>query len=761
LIRLYEVESTYTTSEKTYYVCLSSCSGYYFYDSNYNKYQCLSSCDSTDCVNCKFLSEIYIKGKQCYSSLADCGTSYYYTNTDATQSSSYTINICVSSCSSTSYPYIIGSQCVSLENCSDSYYINTDSNVCSTSISSVCTASDNNYYYYVDGSYKYCLSSCSGTYSYKKEISDNVYQCLSSCDDDDYISGTECLDSTECSFYYINSNNKKICLSSCSGTYKYQNSTNSPIQCVSSCTNYIEGNKCVDECSNNTYYEDSSGNKICIDKCTDSSTYIYSKKTYNSNDENDYIIQCLKSCDNSKYFYEYSSSDSQTYCVTSCTTKIYYTDSSTENRICVDDCSTEPYTKYYIKSDDSTQCVEDCETDYYYLKNSIYYCTDTCTSDDYLYSIETVNGKQCLTKCNSDSTCEVCVSGTTYYTYKYSCVSNCPDGFSPNENTYECEEKTGYCYYNNYTTQIALSEIENNQDSFASNYSTKYSSSNKYVEKYTHHKNAYILYIFESIDCFNSIDSEADIDLGNIPSTLKTSNGLSDTDEIIYLYLKIADNSSSTGYKTGWAFYDESGNKLNTSSIENSTSTVLVEITSDNGGNVSLAQYMASLGINIYNISDPFFNDICYPFTSEEGEDVSLTDRIRNYYQNVSICEEGCTFSSVNFSTLEATCRCKIGNSLLSSLNNDLTGEIFEFLENMNLEYFECWNEVWNLTTIKNSNGGYIITVMMGLQIICTIFFFCYGIDNIMSYLLRRIHTNKPNEEEDDKKNFSVLDLCF
>ena len=43
-------------------------------------------------------------------------------------------------------------------------------------------------------------------------------------------------------------------------------------------------------------------------------------------------------------------------------------------------------------------------------------------------------------------------------------------------------------------------------------------------------------------------------------------------------------------------------------------------------------------GIDILNSSHPFFNDICYSYSTDEGSDMVLKDRISDVYQNFSIC---------------------------------------------------------------------------------------------------------------------------
>ena len=55
-------------------------------------------------------------------------------------------------------------------------------------------------------------------------------------------------------------------------------------------------------------------------------------------------------------------------------------------------------------------------------------------------------------------------------------------------------------------------------------------------------------------------------------------------------------------------------------------------------------KYIYSLDPNIelYNINDPFFNDICTTFTSEIDTDMTLNDRREEYYVNKSLCEDNC-----------------------------------------------------------------------------------------------------------------------
>jgi len=75
---------------------------------------------------------------------------------------------------------------------------------------------------------------------------------------------------------------------------------------------------------------------------------------------------------------------------------------------------------------------------------------------------------------------------------------------------------------------------------------------------------------------------------------------------------------------------------------------------------------LVNQGVNIFNLSDPFYTDCCFMYNSPNGKDTTCFDRINAFYPNVPICESGCILSSIDLNTFEATCKCKM-NDLISS----------------------------------------------------------------------------------------------
>ena len=69
--------------------------------------------------------------------------------------------------------------------------------------------------------------------------------------------------------------------------------------------------------------------------------------------------------------------------------------------------------------------------------------------------------------------------------------------------------------------------------------------------------------------------------------------------------------------------------------------------------------YYSKLGIDIFNIEDEFFNDICYSY-SENDSDMILKDRVEYIYENYSICENNCDYEKINLNESIVTCKCSV-----------------------------------------------------------------------------------------------------
>ena len=73
---------------------------------------------------------------------------------------------------------------------------------------------------------------------------------------------------------------------------------------------------------------------------------------------------------------------------------------------------------------------------------------------------------------------------------------------------------------------------------------------------------------------------------------------------------------------------------------------------------------------NVFDPNSPFYNDICTPFTNENGNDVLLDERKLDYFTTENnLCEEGCQFLGYNEETRWFNCKCEI-----KSKSSDING---------------------------------------------------------------------------------------
>ena len=118
-------------------------------------------------------------------------------------------------------------------------------------------------------------------------------------------------------------------------------------------------------------------------------------------------------------------------------------------------------------------------------------------------------------------------------------------------------------------------------------------------------------------------------------------------------------------------------------------------------------------GYNIFNINSKFYNDVCTPFTSEYGTDVSLDDRQGYYPENLNICKDGCTF--VNYSAIlnTYTCECPTGN--IGKNGKEETELITKSIDrtqyknhtHSNIEVIKCVSQTFSSKGLKNNFGFY------------------------------------------------------
>ena len=186
-----------------------------------------------------------------------------------------------------------------------------------------------------------------------------------------------------------------------------------------------------------------------------------------------------------------------------------------------------------------------------------------------------------------------------------------------------------------------------------------------------------------------------------------------------------------------YKIYDNEKNPIELSLCNNKKIRIEYKIVDKSEINIEKVRYFRDKSIDIFNINDSFFNDICYPYSdSDSDSDMILSDRISDIYQNVTICGSGCTYESFDADKISANCICDIQNEINLKLDETSLEKSVEsaFLDS-NFGVIKCYNLVFSLEgKIKNA-GFWIFVIIIIFHFPTNIINVINGINPIKSYI--------------------------
>ena len=106
---------------------------------------------------------------------------------------------------------------------------------------------------------------------------------------------------------------------------------------------------------------------------------------------------------------------------------------------------------------------------------------------------------------------------------------------------------------------------------------------------------------------------------------------------------------------------------------------------------------MKKLGYNMFNINDPFYQDLCTPYKTENDTDMPLSARKDYIYNNKdSQCQSNCQFSSYLLNSLYINCSCNIeqkeekGEEIKKFSGKTLYEIFYDVLKYANFNILKC-----------------------------------------------------------------------
>ena len=165
----------------------------------------------------------------------------------------------------------------------------------------------------------------------------------------------------------------------------------------------------------------------------------------------------------------------------------------------------------------------------------------------------------------------------------------------------------------------------------------------------------------------------------------------------------------------------------------------LTSILKEDTEKYELQTFLIDQGINIFNMDDPFYTDLCYNFENPYNKDIPLSQRIKIIYPAVSLCDEGCQMDGINLDNMTALCNCKFNeiadNNMVkdNALLNSVVGDVFDFVESSNILVMKCYKYMFKDFT--KSIGGMISIVSLAGSLLCSLTYFLIGKNQIRVYI--------------------------
>ena len=398
-------------------------------------------------------------------------------------------------------------------------------------------------------------------------------------------------------------------------------------------------------------------------------------------------------------------------------------------------------------------CVAKCYYSYYFSFTGVYTCTTgpTCPLE-YRYYIN--ERKQCIDACKNDALFK--------YTYNGNCLKECPSGFISDEN--------GICIQEDVNADkctLSKKEAKLNNDSdteglniLVRNYYEEFYYTDKHVSEFNSSGN-YNITIYIEKNCLTELNLNFPvIDFGSCYNKVQKESGLNQSLIVVLMkkYNKTLERSSSS-----YSLYNPlDGTKLDAANIckdekiivENS----VLDILQESGIDFNFIKYLTDQNINIFDSEGAFYTDICYEFNSPVNRDITLEDRLKEFYPNISLCDEGCQSKGVNLTNMKAICSCTFTDITGGGSGIGIFKEYLEIISSSNIQVLKCMKYMFK--KFDSSVGGFLMIFCIIIIIFMALIFYNKDIDIIKIYIIGKTtlyirNINESLEEEDKKSNMS------
>jgi hypothetical protein len=236
------------------------------------------------------------------------------------------------------------------------------------------------------------------------------------------------------------------------------------------------------------------------------------------------------------------------------------------------------------------------------------------------------------------------------------------------------------------------------------------------------------------------------IDYSDCENKLKELN-IIDKDEKIYSINTRVDPKLTGGTQDTLKikFIDSNGNDVDTSPCDK----IVAKIPMKNNKNFDLKKYtfFKDQGIDVLDMNDPFFTDLCVNFEVDGLGDLTLNQRKKKFSQNTS-CSEGCEYTGVdNDGFIKCSC-----DSNLKEFTTKIETSDFDFTIKSNISIARCYSRAID-KIFQNLSFYVFLSSLFIFGVIAIVYNFILPKSLFIDKYLDDILENDFNENELDDDN--------
>ena len=168
---------------------------------------------------------------------------------------------------------------------------------------------------------------------------------------------------------------------------------------------------------------------------------------------------------------------------------------------------------------------------------------------------------------------------------------------------------------------------------------------------------------------------------------------------------------------------------------------------------------------NFFDQSNSFYNDICCPYDFDKDIDMTIKDRILEYYIEIPFCENNCSFKYIFDKQLnpKSFCECQLKQEIdLEESNYSFNTTTKEKDSVSNINALKCYKEVFTSGELPSNPSFWIFFIMIFIHIALFIsIFFCAksAIENMLKAKKASVINEENNINNNNNEDNNIIQI--